>query len=360
MIRRSSNPRSTTNLNLEMVNRFGNWLVAQKYAPSTIKRYCSIARKLCDYIGRKPLSSVTPMHIGDFLTKTLPGRWADGHVGDRLVALRSFFDFLYLGGVVGSVAPRFLKARARIIPIPRAIPLGQVKRLILAAKLPRDRALVELLYATGCRIGELRVAKVEDINFENRTLRVQGKRKERTVYFGKPAEKSLRAYLRGRTIGYVFENTRPQQKGYVTSNGANWQGVWTDYLGHQNDKSIPVRRRYRFLGERSTISFEEAQQRFRHFLRDKKHMLVRPKSDRPMNANSLIRIVVGLARLAKIPKVTPHVLRHSFATHLMERGANVRAIQELMGHTWLTSTQTYMRISNDAVKSAFTNYHPRG
>ena len=191
-------PKSHKTLNLEMAERFRRWLVAQKYSTSTQERYCRIARKLCHHIGRKALSSVTPMDIGDFLTHTLPDRWADSYISDHLGPLRSFFDFLYLGGVVDSVAPRFLKARARTKPLPRALTEAQVKKLIHAALHPRDRALIELLYATGCRIGELRLARVEDIDFKGRRFRVRAKRKERVVYFGSHAAKSLRSYLKGR------------------------------------------------------------------------------------------------------------------------------------------------------------------
>jgi site-specific recombinase XerD len=188
-------------LNLQMAERFRAWLGAQKYAESTQDRYFKIAAKLCRFIGNKPLSAVTPMDIGDFLTQPLPDRWADSYIADHLGPLRSFFDFLYLGGVVDSVAPRFLKFRARLKPLPSALTQSQVRKLIRTAKQPRDRALIELLYATGCRIGEIRLARVEDVDFKGRRFRVRGKRKERMVYFGAEAAESLHLYLKGRKSG---------------------------------------------------------------------------------------------------------------------------------------------------------------
>jgi len=122
--------RSVHGVNLRMAERFRRWLVAQKYALSTQERYYRIARKLCDHIGAKALARVTPTDVGDFLKQTLPERWADGYIADTLGPLRSFFDFLYLGGVVDSVAPRFLKARARTKPLLRALTEGQVRKLI--------------------------------------------------------------------------------------------------------------------------------------------------------------------------------------------------------------------------------------
>lgn len=343
-------------LNLEMVERFRRWLVAQKYSPSTQERYCRIARKLCHHLGRRALSAVSPMDIGDFLTNTLPDRWADSYIADQLGALRSFFDFLYLGGVVDSVAPRFLKARARSKPLPRALTEAQVKKLIHAASHPRDRALIELLYATGCRIGEARLARVEDIDFRGRRFRVRGKRKERVVYFGPHAAKSLRRYLKGRKTGYLFQDKIEPQKGYITHNGVTWLGLWKDYRTLQKGGQKHSKQ----LGNRLLVSYAEARKRFRTFLRDQKVDLFRYRPDRPLNRSALSFVIRETGRQAGIGKVSPHTLRHSFATHLLERGADIRAIQELLGHTYLTSTQIYTRISNNAVRSTFHQFHPRG
>lgn len=197
-----------------MARRFDRWLVAQKYSISTQERYGRVARKLCGYIGERKLSRVTPMDIGDFLTKTLPDRWADNYIADQLGCLRCFFDFLYLGGVVDSVAPRFLKSRARKRSLPRVLTKVEIRKMIRATTHPRDRALVELLYSTGCRIGEIRLLRVEGIDFGSRKFKVGSKRKDRIVYFGVHAAKALRSYLDGRKTGYVFQDKIASQKGY--------------------------------------------------------------------------------------------------------------------------------------------------
>lgn len=338
--------------NLLMAERFRRWLAAQKYAPSTQERYCRIARKLCEHIGPRALASVTPMDIGDFLTQSLPLRWSDQYISDALGCLRSFFDFLYLGGVVDSVAPRFLKTRARAKPLPRALTEAQVRKLIRAAEDPRDRALVEFLYSTGCRIGEARMARVEDIDFRRRVLQVRGKRKDRVVYFGREAAKALRAYLRGRRRGYLFLDKIPLQRGYITYYKKAWIGNWFD---HQAG-----RKRSKWLGSPSRFSRPEARRRFRRFLRENSVDLARHRPDRPMNRSALSFVVRELGRKAGIGAVSPHVLRHSFATHLLQRGADIRAIQELLGHAYLTSTQIYTRITNNRVRQTFHKFHPRG
>ena len=353
--RNRSARKSFKTVNLEMAERFRAWLAAQKYSLSTQERYHRVACKLCHFIRGKALSAVTPMDIGDFLTKTLPDRWEDSYISDHLGPLRSFFDFLYLGGVVDSVAPRFLKVRARAKPLPRTLTQAQVAKLIKTASHPRDRALIELLYATGCRIGEIRLARVEDIDFKRRTFRVRGKRKERIVYFGSQAAKSLRKYLDGRKEGYVFQDKIKPQKGYITYYKKAWIGNWKDYRTGKKGGE----KHSKWLGSPSQVSRAEAQQRFRWYLKNQRIDLVRYKPDRPLNRSALTFVVREIGRRAKIGKVSPHVLRHSFATHLLERGADIRAIQELLGHAYLTSTQVYTRISNNAVRSAFERFHPR-
>jgi site-specific recombinase XerD len=359
MIRTSRSSPSKTSVpsistNLEMVRRFGRWLIAQKYSTSTQERYCRIAGKLCHHIGDRFLSLVEPMDIGDYLTQTLPPRWADNYIADQLAALRCFFDFLYIGGVVDSVAPRFLKARARPRVLPRVLTQAQIKTLIRTATHPRDRALLELLYSTGCRIGEIRKLRMEDLDFRSRTIRVGSKRKDRIVYFGAHAAKALRLYLRGRRTGHVFQDKIKQQNGYITYYKKAWIGNWRDY------RPGPTRgtKHSKWLGNPSVVSYAQAQKQFKAFL--KTVDLVRYKSDRPLNRSTLSTIVREIGRKAGIGKVSPHTIRHSFATHLLEKGADIRAIQELLGHTYLTSTQVYTRISNKAVQSAFRRFHPRG
>ena len=294
------------------------------------------------------------MDIGDYLTRTLPDRWGDNYISDQLGALRSFFDFLYLGGVVDTVAPRFLKARAHIKALPRTLTRAQIKKLIGTAKHPRDRALVELLYSTGCRIGELRTLRAEAIDFKGRKFMVGSKRRNRIVYFGAHAAKAVQLYLNGRRTGYLFQDKIDPQQGYITCGRTTWIGSWKDYRPGQKRGT----KHTKSLGKRSEVSYTTAQRRFRKFLMDID--LVRYKRDRPMNRSSLSTIIRELGRQSGIGKVSPHMIRHSFATHLLERGADIRAIQELLGHAYLTSTQVYTRISNNAVRSAFRRFHPRG
>jgi integrase/recombinase XerD len=336
-----------------MGRRFHRWLAAQHYAASTQQSYCRVVQSLCRYIGKGPLQGVTPMDIGDFITHNLPPRWSDAHVSHQLGALRCFFDFLYLGGVVDSVAPRFLRSRGRIKTLPPTLTQAQVKKLIATASSPRDRALVEFFYATGCRVSELVAVRIEDIDFRRRTFRVRAKRKERVVYFGRVAAKALRRYLGSRKTGYVFQDVIPQQKGYITFYKLAWLGNWRDYHPGKGYG----RKHSKFLGHPSTTSRTAAETKFRQFLR--RVDLTRPKPNRPLTRSTVGRIVQEIGRRAGLGMVNPKMLRHSFATHLLERGADIRAIQELLGHSYLTSTQVYTHISNHAVASTYRRFHPR-
>ncbi len=344
---------ANASVNREMARRFRRWLNAQHYAQSTQKSYCRVVQRLCQYIGNVSLRDVKPMDIGDFITHNLPPRWSDTHVSHQLGALRCFFDFLYLGGVVDSVAPRFLRSRTRIKKLPPTLTQAQIKKLIAAAKNPRDRALVELFYATGCRVSELAAARVEGVDFVRRKFCVRAKRKERIVYFGRSAARALRRYLGRRKTGYLFQNIIPQQKGYVTHNRVAWTGVWRDF-GPGPRRGA---KHAKYLGTPSAMTAAEAMAKFRRLL--KNIDLTRPKPNRPLTRSTLGRIVQEVGRRAGLGAVSPKMLRHSFATHLLERGADIRAIQELLGHAYLTSTQVYTRISNSAVASAFRRFHPR-
>jgi integrase/recombinase XerD len=344
---------SHAQLNRELACRFRRWLDAQHYAASTQNSYCRVVNRLCKFIGNTDIADVTPMDIGDFITHNLPPGWSDTHVSHQLGALRCFFDFLYLGGIVDKVAPRFLRSRAHNRKLPRTLTQIQVRKLIRTADNIRDRAIVELLYATGCRVSELVAIRVENIDFRRHKFRVRGKRKERVVYFGPPAARVIRKYLGERKAGYLFQDIIAQQKGYITYYKTAWLGNWRDHQpGPQSGK-----KHCKFLGNPSTTTLAEARARFRQFLKNVD--LVRRKPDRPLTRSTVGRIVQEVGRRAGI-QANPHVLRHSFATHLLERGADIRAIQELLGHTYLTSTQVYTRISNNAVAAAFRKFHPRG
>lgn len=145
-----------------------------------------------------------------------------------LWALRSFFDFLCLRGVIDEVAPRLVKSRPARRRLLRSLSEANVRRLINAATNPRDRAILELFYATGCRLSELASVRLERVDFAKGTISVRGKSGDRRAFFGLAAKRKLREHLQGRKTGYLFESQYPAQKGCVSWNGSCWAGYWLD------------------------------------------------------------------------------------------------------------------------------------
>ena len=348
--------KSFHKLNLEMVERFRLWLVAQKYLDATRVRYYRLARKFCEHIQGQSLASVSPMDIGDFLTKTLPRRWSDSYISHAVCSLRSFFDFLYLGGVVETVAPRFLRLRGRARALPRALTEAQVKRVLREATNPRDRALVEFLYSTGCRVGEARMVRVEDIDFKRRTLQVVGKGRGRIVHLGAEAVKSLRAYLKERSAGYLFQDKRETQRGYITFSKGAWVGHWKEYrCGSERARS-----RSKFLGSPSDVTYSQARRQFNAFFRDNKIELRRPEPSRPMARTALGAVVRELGRRAGVGKIGPHIAKAQFRNSSVKSGSGHSQCYGIAGPHVSSSTQIYTRMSDNDVRGAFHRFHPRG
>src|SRR5258707_1386867 len=129
---------------------------------NTCSTYCKVAREACAFFGDKPFRSVGPLDISDFLQHISTTRWTADRYRAYLGALRCFFEFLYLGGIVDSIAPRFVRGPAKTYRLPKVLTQEQVRRLIEAATTARDRAILEFLYGTGCRVGEISKLNLED------------------------------------------------------------------------------------------------------------------------------------------------------------------------------------------------------
>lgn len=268
------------------------------------------------------------------------------------MALRSFFDFLYMGGVVNAVAPRFIRPRRVTTKLPKVLTVLQVRRLLERTTDPRDRAFLEFLYATGCRQREAMSLRLDDVDLKRRRARVLGKRKERLVYFGASAAIALREYLGGRRDGYVFRVEYRKQHGHLHATSSTWVGHYSTYEGGTRHKHV------KYLGMLHSVSKAAARERFDRLLERVK--LDRPVPDRPVCNNTVWKITTAAARRIGLRFLPPRMLRHSFATHLYENGADLATIQKLLGHSSLASTQIYLKVSNPRVERQFRRLHPRG
>jgi integrase len=136
-----------------------------------------------------------------------------------------------------------------------------MKKLIATAENPRDRALIEVFYSTGCRVGEVSMIRVEHIDFRRRCFPVAAKRQERMVYFGPAAARAIHEYLGRRRNGYLFQDIIPQQQGYITSSRLQWIGSWRDH--RPEGKGVT---HTKWLGHPSKMSRASAQRKFNKLL----------------------------------------------------------------------------------------------
>jgi integrase/recombinase XerD len=225
-------------------------------------------------------------------------------VARHLSTLRSFYRFLLREGRIGADATAYLRAPKQWQKLPKYLNLQQIDALLEApeAATPkgrRDRAMLQLLYATGLRVSELCRVRQSEIDLEFGLVRILGKgNKHRIVPLGAPAAAAIRDYQSGPRTTLL--KGKPSPYLFVTARGGplTRQGFWKLLMGY---------------GKRAGI--------FR-----------------------------GL---------TPHVLRHSFATHLLERGADLRSVQSMLGHADISSTQIYTHVLQSRLRKTIDEHHPR-
>lgn len=345
--------RSYSRFNLSLAKRYGQWLMAQHYARGTKYVYNQSLAMFVEFLRHKPLTSVSQLDVRKFMFFLSQNGVSLSRARSHLGALRHFYDFLNLGGLMNYVPPRLMRIRM----LPRRYPLhlseAEVVRLIDATETPRERSLIEFLYGTGCRLGEARALRVQDLDLNARTARVTGKfGKSRVVLLTKRAAAALGNYIDGRKVGYVFQHEYPIQKGYIQNNKGYWIACWREAGGSSH------RIARKSLGKAKTVPYEEA--------RSKLDTIVaavppaRPQGLRQLTNTTLSHGIEDIARRAGLSRATAHMLRHSFATHMFERGADVLTLQTLMGHVCVSSTAIYARPSAFRMVDVFERCHPFG
>lgn len=250
------------------------------------------------------------------------GRMASS-ITRRLTSIRAFSKYLVLAGVRPDDFCMYLEGRKIPKRIPRVLSEAKVERLLTQAdsseaNFLRDKAVCEMLYATGLRVSELSQLKIDDIDFEKETLRCYGKgKKERVVPVGRVALDYVRLYL--------------QQREAVKS-GA--------YAPAPSPRGRP----------RFALNAAAANSPY----------LFANRKGEPLSSAQLLLVVKRVAAQANIEEnVSPHILRHSYATHLLAHGADLRVIQELLGHSQITTTEVYTQVSDVRLREAYKRAHPR-
>jgi integrase/recombinase XerC len=345
---------SYARFNRSLARRYDQWMVAMHYARTTQHIYRRTIRQYVEFMGNKSIADADHTDVRRYIAYVSEDGASLSAVYRDLGTLRLFYDFLHLGGVVHYVAPRFVRLRRPFFKSLTPLSKSQVHRLLAATRTPRDRALIEFFYGTGCRLSEVARLRIEDIDFEAKIAEVVGKLGKRRIVLVTPsAIGALRAYIGQRKSGIVFQKELPLQKGCVTTHHGSWFSIWREYRG-EGEKAL---RRREKIGRVDELSVDAAK---------KKHealMTTRPIT-RPFRTYSLSKMAIqhsvkDIAERAGLRNVTPHTLRRTFATHLYDHGAGMEIIKTLLGHVWISTTIKYTRIGPDRLAETFERCHPR-
>jgi integrase/recombinase XerC len=343
--------------NEQLIERFGKWLEVCGKAANTRLVYILAARQFTKFISGKPITAVMKSDVSAFLATLYSNGLSPFSMQTKLDSLRVFFDFLALGGLVSASAPRFIARRKLPTRLPEVISEEEIERLIAAAHKPRDKAIIELKYASGLRVNELAMLRVPDVNLKALSVVVrQGKGgDDRLALFGRKAAEALREYLGQRQTGRVFLSEPQQQRGGITrGKGGDWWGQW-----RERDATGKLVMRSVRLGNYDIPNRERAREALSSLLAGRIATNYR-RSPESLTARSIHRIIVAIAKRAGIEVMHPHVLRHSMATHCLNRGMNIRVVQELLGHKSLMATQKYLHVSTQRIQEVHAKFHPHG
>jgi site-specific recombinase XerD len=347
--------RSFAHHNRQLSKRYDDWMAALHYAQHTKAYYRMVLEKFNRFLGKRSATAVSHVEIRQFLTHISDYGATLGTTYRYLGVLRRFYDFLNLGGVVSYVAPRLVRMKVvKRTDLPW-LTESQVKRLIAATQTKRERALLEFLYSTGCRASEMTHLRVEDIDFEGRSVRVHGKfNKTRIAFLTPSASTALRAYIQDRETGYVFQEDRPPQNGAVSADDGYWIARWVDYGSRFPCGGYKKRRAN--LGTLDSLSYQSAREKLTELLAGVN--VTRPQPDRPLTITLIHYILDKIGLRAGLKRVGIHMLRRSFATHLYDNGVNIEIIQKLLGHVYLGTTLGYTRLSRVHMARAIELNHP--
>jgi len=293
----------------EHLNKFITHLIAEKNAsPYTIKNYRHEIGQFLDFLKEQGIDSwegVDRYVLRRYLAWLQAEGYVKASITRRISELRSFCRYLVREGILDTNPIRAISSPKIPKRLPNYLDVHEVEGLLAApdAMVPqgqRDRAIMEVLYASGLRVSELVSLNLKNVDLRHGELRVWGKgAKERLALLGEPACRALTRYIQDGRSKLIKENR-------VTN------ALFLNRLGSR------------------------------------------------LSTRSVSNILDKYAKLAGLERrVTPHVMRHTFATHLLDGGADLRTVQELLGHADLSSTQIYTHVSQARAKEVYRKAHPR-
>jgi site-specific recombinase XerD len=251
------------------------------------------------------------------------------------------------------VPPRMVRPRSFKREIPRFLTETQVNSLFRGAKTLRERAILELLYGSGCRMGELLTMRIEDIDFRAHRVRVTSKTGRRFLMITSRVARSLRTYIGPRRAGYVFIGARKFQ--VLRPKREPW-GAWSCHYRKYQDGSPKGEMAYMHIPRGKCRTRKAAQANFYWQARNTK--IEQPRGLSPLSSSAVERVLRTVGIRVGI-NFNARVLRHSIATHLMDNDADIRIVQVVLGHTSMRTTQIYTHICKKHAQAMFEQCHPR-
>ncbi len=294
----------------ELIEQFLNYLVVERgLAQNTIISYRHDLFKFTEYLegaGIKSARGVKKNDLNQYMAELKKRRLSSNSISRNLAAIKMFFRFLANEGHLKENPTSIIESPKMWKKLPDALSVAEVEKILgMTAGRDwihlRDKACLELMYATGMRVSEITNLKLQDLNMDVGFIRCMGKgSKERIVPLGRAAKTAVDKYLK-------------RVRAKLLKKGKTEPGLFLTRLGGK------------------------------------------------MTRQNFWKMIKNYTRSAGIKKkISPHTLRHSFATHLLERGADLRVVQEMLGHANISTTQIYTHINKERLKSIHHKYHPRG
>jgi len=284
------------------IEKFIRYLEIERNASKhTLINYSVDLKSLSEFLREEPIEKIDYVSLRRYLAHIKEQNLSKVSIARKIASIRSFFKFLFREGIIKSNPASSLSTPKRDKHLPKFL---DEKEIVILLESPdreteaglRDRSILETLYSTGIRVSELVGLDMDNIDQIGGIIKVYGKgKKERIVPIGERALQAIRDYLKARRP--IAKETKAL---FFNKNG-----------GRLTDRSI----------------------------------------------RRIINKYITKASIQQ--KISPHTLRHSFATHMLDHGADLRSVQELLGHANLSTTQIYTHITTERLKSAYTKAHPR-
>ena len=290
---------------------FKSYIIVEKnFSKHTAQAYSSDVLSFLVWLDETSCEDVNFSKVRDYLHFIQKFNYKKTTIARKIASIRTFFKFLYRERKVNSNPAMSLTLPKRPKSLPKFLTPEEVEQILNNVKIEtpagfRNRAILELLWATGMRVSELSGLNFGDLNLENNEIRVFGKgAKERIILVSDRAKTYLERYI---------DSARPLvAKGYRLEDPTESSPVFINNTGYR------------------------------------------------LQTKTIRNVINDIVERIELPKhVTPHVFRHSFATHLIENGADLRVVQELLGHASISNTQIYTHVSMQHMKEVYNEAHPR-